>query len=362
MTMRLQILPKYSRNGASSRLRLFQFIPALEAAGHKVDVSSLFDDVYLSNLYQGKTTGWIYVIRRYFARVRLLWSLDRRVPLLIEGELFPWVPYIFERLLLAGRCYLVDYDDAIFHRYDLHRVALVRAILGRKIDRLMAKANLVIVGNSYLADRARAAGAENIELLPTVVNTDRYPLAKMHCSDVPFRVGWIGTPITWSNYGKPVFDLLRKNFADKTVEFVAIGAGTTAYKEGNLTILPWSEDSEAELLGSLSVGLMPLEDTPWARGKCAYKLIQYLACGVPVVASPVGANRDVVISSQNGFFASKPEEWQTSITALLNDLALVRLMGLRGRAQVTERYSVRYAGARLVVLLDGTEGFRGEKQ
>ena len=351
MMQRIQILAKYTRRGASSRLRLHQFIPAFEAAGFSVSFASLFDDRYLDGVYTRRGTSLWHLFCLYLARMRELRLLDRRVTLLIEGELFPWLPGFVERWVLSGRNYVLDFDDAIFHRYDLHRTRLVRLLLGRKIDRLMAGAVLVIAGNDYLADRAMQAGARVVDIVPTVVDTDRYPLADFHSSHEPFRVGWIGTPITWEAYGQSLFEMLSERFAGEPVKFIAIGAATTARQVGNIHIIPWSEDTEASHLGKLSVGLMPLENTPWARGKCAYKLIQYLACGVPVIASPVGANCEVVRDGENGFLAETGEDWVAAVATVLADRARAREMGLAGRAQIQERYSTQFAGPHLARLL-----------
>ena len=351
MRASLLLLAKYSRRGASSRLRLYQYIPSLEASGYAIHSAPLFDDRYLDALYSGKRPNLYHVFGRYLSRMRELLSLDRRIPLLIEGELFPWLPHFVERFFLFGRTYTLDYDDAIFHRYDLNRLSLVRVLLGHKIDRLMECADLVVVGNTYLASRARLAGASVIEILPTVVDIDRYKLAAFQTTETPFRIGWIGTPITWEAYGRSLFDTLRREFHGTSVEFLAIGATGTEQQSGNVHFLPWSEDTEAQLLSTLSVGLMPLEDTPWARGKCAYKLIQYLACGVPVIASPVGANCEVVKHGENGFLAATSEEWTACIALLIADREKARHMGQQGRRMVADAYSVQSAGPRLAAMI-----------
>lgn len=192
------------------------------------------------------------------------------------------------------------------------------------------------------------ARARRVEVLPTVVDTSRYPLAAMHGMTVPFRVGWIGTPITWAAYGEALLKELSEAFSNDSVEFVAIGASTVEQHSGRIKLLPWSEATEGDLIASLSVGLMPLEDTPWARGKCAYKLIQYLASGVPVIASPVGANCDVVRDGENGVLATSFEEWRAAVARLSGDPLLARRMGLIGRDQIEQHYSVSSAGLRLV--------------
>jgi glycosyltransferase involved in cell wall biosynthesis len=347
----LWLFPKYSRKGASSRLRLYQYLEPLEQAGHIVRIEPLFDDEYLDARYSGRKVPVLAIARRYLARILKLRLVGRSELLIIQGELFPWLPAFLECFFLRGRRYVLDYDDAIFHRYDQHRSVLVRSLLDRKIDRIMASADLVVAGNAYLIERAQEAGAGKIEWLPTVVDFDRYPTAGFHAGTAPFRVGWIGTPITWAANGRKLFAMLACHFAGQPVEFLAIGASTTELHEGNVRLVPWSEATEAEAIASLSVGVMPLEDTPWARGKCGYKLIQYLACGVPVVASPIGVNCEIVRNGMNGYLASTPEEWRQHIANLAATPDLARRMGMRGREIVLQKYSVQSTGPRLVQLV-----------
>jgi hypothetical protein len=120
---------------------------------------------------------------------------------------------------------------------------------------------------------------------------------------------------------------------------------------GTLEILPWAEDTEVTLIQSMDIGVMPLPDTPWTRGKCGYKLIQYMACGLPVVASPVGVNRDIVEHGVNGFLAESDDEWRAAVDALLNDADLRRRMGAAGRKKVEEQYSLQVWGPRVAQML-----------
>lgn len=176
-----------------------KYLPRLAAAGIDVTWAPLLDDAYLEALYGAGRRPWPQVARAYLARLgRLLGARDFDL-LWIEKELFPMLPATVERLLAAtGAPYVVDYDDALFHNYDLHRSALVRRLLGHKIDRVMAGARLVIAGNDYLAARAVQAGARWIEQLPTVIDLDRYPAVPDAAPDParPFTIGWIGSPQT----------------------------------------------------------------------------------------------------------------------------------------------------------------------
>jgi glycosyltransferase involved in cell wall biosynthesis len=280
---------------------------------------------------------------RAYHRANLLW---------IEYELLPWIPHSFEQFLLPATIpRIVDYDDAVFHRYDTHRSPFVRRVLGHKIDNIMRSSDLVTVGNSYLADRARAAGAANVEILPTVVDVSAYsPLCKDENSLSP-RIGWIGSPSTWKEYMAPMMLVFSDLAAQHGARITAVGAGSSASKDMMLDNLIWSEDTEVAMIQDMDIGVMPLTDTPWARGKCGYKLIQYMACGLPVVASPVGVNSEIVEHGVNGFLATSENEWRHALKTLLQDPALRHSMGQSGRRKVEEQYSLQVWGPKVAHLI-----------
>lgn len=153
--MKILYFTKYSRNAGSSRLRSYQYFPYLEKAGFKVDVSPLFSEKYLENLYAGKSTR-NESLKGYFRRFFKLFGLNKYNGIVIEKELFPYVPAFAENFLnFIGIKYIVDYDDAVFHNYDLSANPVIRFVLKNKIDSVMKNAEVVVAGNSYLAERAK---------------------------------------------------------------------------------------------------------------------------------------------------------------------------------------------------------------
>jgi glycosyltransferase involved in cell wall biosynthesis len=341
------MLPRYGQLGASSRLRSLQFIPSLEAAGISVDVSSLLSDVYVKDVYAGKHSV-VSTMRAYMARYRRLLSVKKYDVVWVEKEALPWIPAWLELLALPGSTRLVvDYDDALFHRYDAHRSIVVRLALGGKIDAVMRRANLVTAGNEYLATRARYAGARHIEWLPTVVDLERYPLPECRQPSDEVVVGWIGSPST-AKY----LDLVAPVLADLTKKYrlrcIAIGAREDQVANTPFHAVPWTEQSELADLCALDIGIMPLVDDLWERGKCGYKLIQYMACALPVVASPVGVNSHIVDVGENGFLASSLPEWAEAIERLIGDASLRRDFGAAGRRKVEAVYSLQAQAPRLI--------------
>jgi glycosyltransferase involved in cell wall biosynthesis len=347
--MNLLTLSRYGRQGASSRYRTLQYLSYWEQAGIVPDVVPLLDDIYLNNLYTNRSRNVLAIAKTYWHRTKQL--LRQRHDLIwIEKEAFPWLPTLLEQpLLRQGTPYVVDYDDALFHRYDQHRVGMVRWCLGNKIDKVMQHAALVIAGNEYLAERAQEAGARRIEIVPTVVDLARYA-ASPPSNKSAFTVGWIGSPTTTS-YLEALLPVLQRLAQEGPVKLIAIGASPFGAPGIDLEIVPWSEDTEVTHLERCDVGVMPLSDSAWERGKCGLKLIQYMACARPVVGSPVGVNKQLIHNGVIGFQATTDADWLTALRTLRDDPVLRRRQGLAGRAKVEGEYSLQITGPRLASLL-----------
>jgi glycosyltransferase involved in cell wall biosynthesis len=343
------MMTRYSRLGASSRVRMLQFLPPLEAAGFRVTVSPFFDDEYLRALYSQGARRRREIAAAYLRRSLALLSGRRYDLIWVEKELFPFLPGPFEAWLGRGGVpYVVDYDDATFHTYDLHPSGLVRRALGNKLRPLVSGARMITVGNSYLADYAKRAGARNVQVVPTVVDISRYRVAE-DPEPKEIRIGWIGSPSTavlLSLVREPLERLAR----ELPLRLVTIGAGCLPDIDVPKEEHTWSEESEVPLLAGIQVGIMPLQDEPWQRGKCGYKLIQYMACGKPVVASPVGINTDIVTEGV-GYLAGDGAQWYAALRELAEDAALRSRLGRAGRLAVEERYSLQAVAPRLAALL-----------
>ena len=383
---RVLYFTKYSRNAGSSRLRSFQYFPFLEEAGFQVEVSPLFGEKYLEQLYDGQSTKR-EALRGYLKRFLKIFSVGNYDAVVIEKELFPFLPAFVEQFFnLFEIQYIVDYDDAVFHNYDLSSNAVVKSLLGKKINTVMKNAAVVVAGNSYLADRAKKSGAKNIEIIPTVIDLERYPLIKktetfhpprrngerkVSPSDVnldsaerknrerkvfspseKFVIGWIGTKSTFEKHLLPQKSWILKSQEIEGVEFHIVGIPKNQDLGNRVQYIPWSEDSEVSEIQKFDVGIMPLEDSPWEKGKCSYKIIQYFACGIPAIVSPIGMNKEVVTPGENGFWASTEEEWLTAIQTLKQDKELRNVMGLQGRIEVENTYSIQVTAKKWMGILN----------
>jgi glycosyltransferase involved in cell wall biosynthesis len=267
----------------------------------------------------------------------------------VEKEVFPFLPGLADALLQRTEVpYVLDFDDATFHKYDQHRVPLVRMLLGNKLNLLLSGAAAVTVGNEYLAQYVVQHGARKVVRIPTAVDLERYPVGRDPAGDV-FRIGWIGTPVT-TKY----LELVRRPLIEFSRQhptcLVTIGASALADFGLPLEQHRWSLETEASLIGSLHMGIMPLPDAPWERGKCAYKLIQYMACGKTVAASPVGMNREVV-REDVGFLCSTDEEWIGAFRSVAHEKRRQIEMGRRGRRLVETEYSLSVTAPKVLDVL-----------
>lgn len=339
-TKKILVLSKYDNIGASSRYRMLQYIPYLEECGLELHIYELLDSEYLKVLYENKSKSKIEIMKYYIKRLKVLLQINKYDLVWIEKEVFPYLPAFIELFFISKIPYVVDYDDAQFHMYDLNKRYIVRAFLKNKIDRIMKNAQIVVVGNEYLAKRARDAGARNIEIIPTVIDVKKYNIQCPIKYD-KFTLGWIGSPTT-SSYIKMIEQSLLNLSKYIDFQLVMVGAAKSFKLDGiDLKIVEWNEETEIDEISRFDVGIMPLPDEPWTRGKCGFKLIQYMGCNLPVIASPIGINKRIVFDGVNGYLANSTEEWENKLMSLYNSKVFRKSAGESGRRNVEQSYSLQ---------------------
>jgi glycosyltransferase involved in cell wall biosynthesis len=315
--------------------------------GIECEVAPLFDDDYLARRFSSQRISPLYLVERYWRRLREIQRIRRFDVAVLQYEAFPYVPAWLENLLGLKIPFLVDIDDAIFHGYDCHSSAIVRATLGNKIPSVLRKGSYVLAGSPYLLDYARKVNA-NVDWSPTCVDISRFVIKRWDDSgSEPFVIGWIGAPSTAPFIAEAVpaiYELSKR----MPVRLICVGSGQVSYTHISPEIREWSEATEVDEMLRFDVGIMPLPDNPWTRGKCSFKLIQYMACGLPVVASPVGMNNTVVTHGENGFLASSTEQWLSALEALASDISLRRKMGAAGRSLAERMFTTKVGGAKLL--------------
>jgi glycosyltransferase involved in cell wall biosynthesis len=242
-----------------------------------------------------------------------------------------------------------DLDDALFlgSPADANRRFQWAKQEARRSIECMRRARLVIAGNEFLADRAREF-SDRVEIVPTCVDPTRQPM-HVHETDGVVTVGWIGSHTT-SSYLESVLPVFAELNGDGLrFKLVLVGADS-GVRERWIEHRPWSLETETAQLASFDIGIMPLPDTNWARGKCGYKLLQYFSAGVPAVASPVGVNVSM-IGSDRGILASSRSEWRSALEALASDADRRRESGAAARAFVERDYSYQRWAPELAAML-----------
>jgi glycosyltransferase involved in cell wall biosynthesis len=344
--MKILGLSLYGTMAASNRYRLTQYVSCLAEHDIELRVHHLLDDVYLIARYEQKPVPWGHVINCAWKRLTELLSCQDYDGFILYGELFPLMPAWVERLILS-KPYIYDFDDAFFLKYRRGKLVKMQFLLGNKFDKVISGAAAVTAGNAYLAEYARAFN-QKTHILPTVVDTSVYVPDHQHIDDV-FTIGWVGSPSTapyLSQLIKPLSALGR----EVPVRLIVIGGKAPDIPNVEIMEVPWSEKTEIAWINRFDVGIMPLPDDEWAKGKCAFKLIQYMACGVPVVASKVGANIDVV-ENDCGFLVEHEKEWIEVLSLLREKKDYRVILGQMARNKIEKQYSLMFAQQKLISVI-----------
>ena len=301
---RVLFLTKYGRRAATTRFRVLQYLPFLESAGLDVELRPLLADAYLSQKLDEGRSGAAEALKGMAGRLTTLWDVRQFALVVVYMEALPYLPAFFERLLnRMGVLYVYDFDDASFHQYDEHPRWLIRRLLSGKIGRIIAGATLVTAGNEYLADYASRFNSR-VTIVPTVVDVDRFTPGSVDPARDRAVIGWIGSPST-AAYVVERQAVWRTVIKEGRSVLRLVGAGPAPLNGLEVDLRRWREETETAEVGDFDIGIMPLRDDAWSRGKCGFKLIEYLACGVPAVASPVGVNSRIVADGETGFLCTE---------------------------------------------------------
>lgn len=356
MNLRVLTLVPHAEASASGRYRAYKMRATLQKHGVDLDVRPILDERGFQRLYRpgqvaAKAMDLVRGMRRRWEDLHQGKGYSLA---LVHREVSPVIGFSADRLLeRQGLGWVYDFDDAVF----IPNVSEANRLFSwlkpfRQSVRLAASARMVAAGNAWLADWARrqrpARPADEVEVIPTVVDTELWkPLPR---DPGPPRLVWIGTPSTAPSLEplRPVLEGLARRHPG--LEFHVIGA---RFEGGGLTVRshPWNRDTEVELVGRCDVGLAPLADNEWNRGKCGLKVLLYMALGLPAVASPVGVHSEMLRHGENGLLATTPEAFGEAIEAVLSDPGLHARLGAHARETVETRYSLRVVAPRLAALI-----------
>lgn len=344
----LALVPSPLDVNPGQRYRIEQWERHLRGEGIHVDYSPFLTRPTASLLQQpgqvaAKTFGLLAALRR---RARLALGVTGYDLVYLFRESAHIGPAIVERILSArGIPYVFDFDDAVWVRYispSNSYYSLLR--FPGKTATSCRGAAAVMAGNSFLADYAKRYN-HRVRVVPTTIDTDAYRLASPPANRTPI-VGWTGSHSTvrYLEIIRPALENLRRRLPFR---MVVVGAEGFAPRGVEVEYRPWRSDTEVQDLSDFDVGVMPLAEGEWERGKCGFKALQYMALGVPPVLSPVGANREIVENGVNGCFAGSPEEWEAALRLLLTDSERRTRLGAAARARVEASFSARVHAPRV---------------
>jgi glycosyltransferase involved in cell wall biosynthesis len=341
----------------SQRFRFEQYVDFLADRGFETTFSPIVRPEEYPLLYTpGNTARKAAIFARGLATrmAQAMRGTDADVAI-VQREAIQLGTTVFESALARSRAKVVfDFDDAIWLA-DASPANRRMSWLKRpgKVPRLIGLADQVWAGNAYLAGYAREYN-DDVRVVPTTVDTDRHRPRPPQGPPDAVCLGWTGSPSTIKHFelAVPVLLRLRERFGD-AITFKVIGDGAYRQDALGITGTPWREESEIEDLSGIDVGLMPLPDDEWAKGKCGLKALQFMAMELPVVTSPVGVNTEIIDDGANGYLASTDDEWFERLSALIESAQLRRELGRAARETVVSRYSVASQRETYLGLLEG---------
>jgi glycosyltransferase involved in cell wall biosynthesis len=328
----------------SQRFRFEQYVQFLAERGFPTTFAPLIRPDEYRVMYGSRgiaRKAWIGA-RGVGQRVRDLFRLRDFDIVVVQREAIQFGTALFERAAARTRPRLLfDFDDAIWlpnaSRANSRLAWLKNA---DKTSRIIGASDLVFAGNDYLADYARQFNSA-VEVVPTTIDTEQYVPEPPSEPREPVTIGWSGSLTTMEHFKPfvPVLERVRERLGDR-VRFELIGDGN--YRQPKLGIAgrAWSAATEVEDLRRFDIGVMPLPNDEWSRGKCGLKGLQYMALAIPTVMSPVGVNSKIIEDGRNGLLASSHDEWVDKLSELVESAELRRRLGAAGRETVVQEYSV----------------------
>ena len=350
--MRILFIVPYSSEGASNRYRVEQYLPYLKKEGMDYDIRPfVFKEFYeIIYLKRGFFKKIIYFIKSLFNRIHDILMLYKYDLVFIHREACPFGPPIFEWLIYkSNKPIIFDFDDAIFLK-NFNPINRIYRFLKfpSKTSMIIKMSSAVIVANKFLLEYSAALNTKT-NIIATSIDIEKFCVVKKTNNRI--IVGWIGSPTT-ALYLKIIFNVMQS--LSRKYDFILriVGAGREISIPGvKIENCDWQLNREIEDFQSLDIGIYPMPDTLWTRGKAGFKAIQYMAVGVPVVASSVGIINEIIQHGVNGFLADNDRQWIESIAHLTEDRFFREKIGLAGRKTVKEGFSVQVNAHRFIAAL-----------
>jgi glycosyltransferase involved in cell wall biosynthesis len=356
----LFICPYPTGQSPSQRFRFEQYFDLLHANAFSFDVHPFLSLSTWQVLYQPgnslrKISGVLSGFAKRLLLLPFLWHYDF---IFIHREATPVGPPWFEWTVakVLGKKIIYDFDDAIWLPNTSKENSLVSILKwNSKVSSICKWSYVISCGNEYLCDFAKQFNSR-VYLNPTTIDTERLhnPLRYLKKSNEDIiNIGWTGTHSTLKYLETiiPVIKSLETQFPS-LIRFIVIADTKPSFKFSSFHFVPWSKETEIQDLLQFDIGLMPLTNDVWSKGKCGFKLLQYLALGIPAIASPVGVNASIIEQGVNGFLCDSLEQWENKIKTLIKSSELRKKMGESGRTKIINYYSLNSNSATFLSLFE----------
>jgi glycosyltransferase involved in cell wall biosynthesis len=333
----------YPTEGASNRYRVEQYLSYLKTAQIKCSLRPFWSSCAYKILYKPRHyfKKLFFLIIGTISRILDLIRVMNYDVVFIHREAYPIGGPFFETILsIRRKPFIFDFDDAIFLPASSRTNNFIERFKNpNKVAKIIEMSRYVIAGNHYLLDFALQYN-RYVSIIPTPIDTQRYYPEVKKCND-EIVIGWIGsvTTLGFLDSMRDIFIKISKQFS--RVKFKIVGGHFFIDSLSNIISKPWSLEEEIEDLRTFDIGIMPMPDNQWTRGKCGFKAILYMSMGIPCVCSPVGVNKEIITDGVNGFLADTKDEWIGKLSLLIENPQLRQRIGLAGRKTVEERYSVK---------------------
>lgn len=343
--MNILLIVPYPKNQApSQRFRIEHFLDDFEKANITYQYEPFINESTWKVLYQSKNSfkKLVGIINGFLNRIRLLFKLKKYDYVYLHREASPLGPPVFEFIIakILKKKIIYDFDDAIWLPNTSQQNKIAASLKWHhKVASICKWSYKISCGNGYLAEYAKRFN-ENVFIIPTVVETDtRHAIIKKHTEKNYPIIGWTGSHSTLPYLDEliPILKELEKNYS---FEFLVIANQNPKLPLKNFRFIKWNEETEIEDLSQIDIGVMPLPNNQWTKGKCGFKAIQYMALGIPAVVSPVSVNKKIVNHQINGFLCENESDWKNTLTQLLINSSLREKMGISAREKIKSDYSV----------------------
>lgn len=357
----LALVPSLYDTSPGQRYRIEQWTPVLRERGVEIDYRPFEDEELHALLYKpGNMAQKLRLVARCLAnRKSILRSVREYDAVYVFREAAVLGPPVFERLIhRSGVPMIFDFDDAIFVPYRSPSNGYLSYLKFPSKTRTICRlASHVMAGNPFLADYARQVN-KHVTIVPTTIDTEKYTVDAAKKTSDPPVIGWSGSYSTVQHLDT-LRSALQRLAKEERFRLRVIGTPNYELEGVEVEAMPWRSQTELEDLQRIDIGVMPLPNDSWSKGKCGLKALQYMALGIPTICSPVGVNTDIIQDGENGLIAGTEDEWVEKLKQLLHSAPLRERLGMAGRATVEAEYSAKVQAPRVYQIFEAVVGKAG---